>query len=71
MPREEPASRVILPVFSVPGLLPGAINPPFLTVTAPTVPEPASVPALFTVVVLVEILPLITNFPASMVVAPV
>ena len=53
-------------------LSPGAIVPPAATVVAPTVPMPASVPPLLTVVredVAIE--PLTTSVPALTVVAPV
>ena len=58
-------------MVSVPGLLPGLILPPVLTVTAPTVPEPPKVPVLLTLTA--EPLarePLTTREPALTVVVP-
>src|SRR5262249_8470532 len=48
----------------VPGELPGANVPPLLIVVAPTVPVPASVPPLFTVIVELGIVPFTTRVPA-------
>ena len=48
----------------MPGELPGAKVPPLLIVVAPTVPMPASVPPLFTVIVELGIVPFTTRVPA-------
>ena len=66
-----PPFRVRLPTVIVPGELPGAIVPPLLIVTSPSIPLPPSVPPLFTVVVLEARLPLTRSLPALIAVAPV
>ena len=66
-----PAFKVRFPTLIVPGLLPGAIVPPLLIVTSPSVPLPPSVPPLFTVVVLEARLPVTRSLPALIAVAPV
>ena len=67
----EPVVNVRSPTVIVPGLFPGAIVPPLATVTAPvSVPDPPSVPPLFTVKAEEALLPLISNRPALSTVAP-
>ena len=61
----------MLPVVSVPGLLPGAIVAPELTVTAPVVPEPPRMPVELIVTALEAIEPLTLRRPPLTVVEPV
>ena len=58
-----------LVTVSVPGLFPGAIVPPLLTVTAPTEPEPPRTP-LLTAMALEVFVPLMVRRPPFTVVAP-
>ena len=60
----------MLPVLSVPGLLPGLIVPPGLTVTAPTVPEPPRVPVLLMLTAELAREPLTTRAPPLTAVVP-
>ena len=59
----------MLPVVSVPGLVPGESVAPVVMATAPTVPEPASVAPLETESVPPR-LPLALSVPAETVVVP-
>ena len=55
----------------MPGLLPGLIVPPVLTVTAPTVPAPPRVPVLLTLTAdPLARAPLMISSPALTVVVP-
>ena len=66
------SASVSVPVFKVPGELPGARVAPSPTVRSPTVPEPPRVaPELMVVSELVEMLPLTTRVPALTLVVPV
>ncbi len=68
----EPAAKLRLPLtVSVPIELPGASTPPAETLVVPTVPEPPSVPPLFTVTFELAIEPLTRSVPPLTVVAPV
>ena len=69
----EPLANDTLPVFRIPGLVPGATVPPLATLTVPpTVPCPPRVPLLLTETALPEAVePLTTRVPALIVVAPV